>query len=225
MTAAVRAIQPAGLRLARAIAIGQELGRIHRDASLHSLSKEAWVRLCGQLGGCRDLAALEALVAKCRRWPSLWSEIQIRAKLWMDGHQDRPAIWSGFGPRGDQASYAERLAAELTIEQCSAVAALVCAEMRDPSTFGALSDWSDLDALTGPRLRELVELDRELAATFRLADAEWDGSAPVIRYDGYVLALGPGSVNRIASDLAEMARLHDAHDPGPDLGDRVPAAG
>ena len=192
MSADVRPIMPNGARLARAIAIGAELRKIAGDPALHALSRTAWNRMCGELGGCKDIAAMTVLVEWCRKWPSLWSEITLRAKLWADGHQDRPAIWSGFGPRGDQAAYAERLAGELTLEQCSAVAAFLCAEMRDQSAFGTLSDWSDLDALTGPRLRELVELDRELAATVRLADIEWDGSAPVPRHAGYVLPVGPG---------------------------------
>lgn len=196
--------------LDRAVAIGAEIERIMGDRGLQRLSREAWVQQCLALGGYGSVEELEAARERLTSLPYLDREVRLRGETWWRQGQDRPAPWPGFadgdGPRAAQ--YAERIVAHFSIEQCSAIAAYCCAEMRPDDTFGRLSSFEERDAMLAPLTAELAQLDKALAAEARISDLLWRGDVAFVAPGRGVamIQLTPELVGRIASAAAEQTR-------------------
>lgn len=209
-------IQTVSDRLDRALEIGRELLGIHLDPGLHSLSRQAWQRQSldlGRFSSAADLQACRTKIANTR--PYLHAEIEIRGKLWAGSHQDRPAIYHGFA-QGDgpmAAAYAERLAGGLSVEQCSAIAAWRCGEMRPDTAFGKLESFSDLQALLEPRQIELAQLDQQLSAMILLCMLSWSPTGPMLRHAGHELLIDAGNATALATGLAELVQRQPAQLP------------
>lgn len=194
--------------LGRAAAIGTEIERVLGDISLQRLSRPAWIAKCLELGGFATVADLEAARAKLTSCRYLNLETQQRAQIWRDHGLDRPGVWAGYEDgRGEMAApYAERLMAQITVEQASAIASYIVHEIAPDSLFGRLNDHSEVAALIEPLAVELAQLDKLLAAELRVADVEWSGGRGTVRVGPVAIVLDEGSAGRLASAVAETVR-------------------
>ena len=196
--------------LSRAVELGREIGRIGSDRMWHGLSRNAWTIACLRLGGWTSLEAMAAARARLEQYPHLRRETSILAELWRRGGQDRPAlspIFTDAEREGLTAAYHERLHAGLSPAECSAIAAMLCAEARPDSTFGGLEFWTDLDAKLAPLERELAHLDQVLARLVSIAAIEWRNNVPTLSAEGIVVPINETSARMIATEFAVQARL------------------
>ena len=207
-------IETTSSRLKRATELGHRLRAIRGEAGLWSLSCSAWSRLCLELSGWSEPGDLLAADHRVTGLPCLNREVDIRARLWADSLQDRPAVYAGFLDADRfPGCYSELLASCLTVEQVSAVAAYRCAIIRagrgHPWGTADSVDPVDGDAALAmrPHLETLAELDVALSTTVRLVDITWRAGRPWIEAGDVAVELTQDSANRLASAFAEAAAL------------------
>ena len=204
-----REIETVAGKLARAAELGRRIRAIRDERSLWILSRSSWRGRCLALAGW-SLEDLEAARDRVASMPYLSREIAILGRLWAGGHQDHPAPAPNVFRDGERfaAAYSERLAARLSVEQCSALAAWHCAELRPDATFGRADNLDDGERALAPHLSALADLDAELVTLVRVGDLTWgpDGR-PELRTGGLVIAVDQSSAARLASAIAEAAQL------------------
>jgi hypothetical protein len=190
-------------RLARAVALGTELVRIDQDSNLHRLSRAAWIDGCLRLGRWLALADLQAARERLTVYPNLALQVTMRARLWADRGQDRPALYRLNGDHFP-AAYDELQSSGLTLEQLSAVASFMAQELLADTDFGTLDDHADLKRLEQPLLDELRVLDRELAPAVRLVDLIWQRGRPHLKAGEIIVEVSDHTAHRLASTIARV---------------------
>lgn len=195
--------------LARAAQIGAEMDAILGDVGLQKLSRNAWLGMAAELADGADLGGLRELIASM---PYLNRVVHGTAAHWLRTGQDRPVPEGVFlNGEGEYApSYAERIVAGLSVEQCSAVAAAIFAETAPPERWGRLGGFDEVPALIEPLRAELEQLDEELRASLLVADLRWEAGRPTLTAGGVTLVLNESSAGAVANAFAAEAARHHA---------------